>query len=290
LLFQIDMRGGFFVLTYMFEAFNEASRKFEYDYIIIDAVFLSIWLTILIKKKKWSAIKFGIFTSIIVYFIDAIMWWNIPAGANYPKGTNIREYWIGGIKVPQSLGEFFWWKFGADFMMCFSYAMFAFGWLWIMFEDFSRKKNKKEMGFFTLLFFGSWLAIPFLSIILPLNDISVETVRHTDTQMLVWIINVFIGYSLLIIIYGTNRFNCKNFQAVWFVFLVGCLESFFMEFPLFLSRIRSTGLSFLIYEIFFLFNQGAPYLFIMYDKLFPWLFEINSRRDKKNLQLIEIQN
>ncbi|TFF89361.1 MAG: hypothetical protein EU548_07610, partial [Promethearchaeota archaeon] len=88
-----------------------------------------IWIGFFIKYKMWNAIKVGAITGVIVYFIDAIWWFNMPAGPNYPANTFVREYWIGGIRMSRPLGEYFWVKFGADFMMTFSYAMFAFGWL-----------------------------------------------------------------------------------------------------------------------------------------------------------------
>jgi len=271
------------MLNALFDSFNEATRRFEYDYIFIDAAFLLIWLGILIKQKKWNPIKYGLFLGILVYIIDAVWWWNASAGANYPLGTTIREYWIDGVKMPHPLGEYFWIKSGADFMMCISYSLFAFGWLWIMYENYV-KKNLKEIILYTSLFFGSWMLIPFISKILPINDTEVYTVRHMDSQMGVWISNVIIGYILFCIIYGTGKLRERDFKLIGYVFLVGCLESFFMEFPLFISGIRPTGIPFLIYEIFFLFNQGAPYLYILQVEVLPIL----TRKIKKN-KLSEIE-
>ena len=261
----------------IFQGFNEAWRRFEYDYILIDGIFFSVWLGLLIKKKKWNPLKFGLITSIIVYFIDAVLWWNLPANANYLPGTTIREYWIGGVKVPKSFSEYFWPKAGADFMMCISYSMFIFPWLWIVFENFI-KKNRREILLFTGVFFIAWFMTPFLSFWLPINDTIVETVRHMDTQMIVWIINVIAGYTLLTVIYGTNRFGKKNLKYIAYVFIIGCLGSFFMEFPLFITGIRPTGIPFLIFEIIILFNQGAPYLFIFYDIVLPKFITIVKER------------
>ncbi|MHA1147314.1 MAG: hypothetical protein ACTSR8_03625 [Promethearchaeota archaeon] len=252
------------------EQFNNAVRTFQYDYIYIDAICLTIWVSYLIYTKKWAALKAGIFFGMCVYFIDAIWWWNTPAGANYPEGTYIREYIIGGVELPHPLGKYFWLKFGADFMMTISYGMFAFAWFWIIFENFS-EPDKKEIVISTCLYFGSWLIIPFISLLLPIDDRLVETVRHMDTQMFIWIVNVIVGYFVLSIIYGTDKFNSKNPKIICYVFIIGCLQSFFMEFPLFISGIRPTRILFLIYEIFFLVNQGAPYLYILWDKILPKL-------------------
>lgn len=267
------------------ESFYDAARNFEYDYIYIDAIFLSVWVLVLIKNKKWRALKAGIILGFLVYLIDAIIWWNLPAGENYPQGTFIREYWIGGIQMPHPLGDYFWLKFGADFMMIFSYSMFAFPWLWIMFENY-KKRDLKEMTLYTSLFFGFWMVTPFISFGLPIDDTLVETVRHMDTQMYIWIVNAIIGYTFLGIIYSFKRFGNRDLKVIAYVLVLGCLESFFMEFPLFLSGIRPTGVEFLIYEILFLFNQGAPYAYVIWDKILPWLKnEVKPRLLKKSKEI-----
>lgn len=253
-----------------FSEFTDATRTFQYDYILIDAIFLTVWVLILIKKKKWAALQAGAIIGIIIYFIDAVWWWNSPAGPNYAIGTFIREYWVDGVQMPHPLGEYFLLKTGADFMMTFSYAVFAFGWLWIMFENIE-KKDRKEILFYTLIYFGFWMLTPILSLLIPFDNAIVHTVRHMDTQIIIWIVNVFVGYTLLFIIYGTEKFGRKNLKIIGYIFAIGCTESFFMEFPLFISGIRPTNVSFLIYEIFFLFNQGAPYIFIFWDLVMPWL-------------------
>ena len=268
----------------LLDKFTTAQRRFEYDYIYFDAIFLVAWFILLIKKKKWSALKVSLFFSLIIYIIDAVFWWSLPAGANYPPGTHIREYWIEGFQLPRPLGDYFWLKFGCDFMMTISYGIITFSWLWIMFENYV-KRNLKEILLFTCLYFGFWMTIPFLSFLIPWNDSIVDTIRHMDTQIIIWIINVMIGYGILSVIYGTKKFGRKDPWVIGYVFLVGCLASFIMEFPLFLAGIRPTGLLFVAYETIFLFNQGAPYLYIMYDKLFPWLAKKIKKQDVINKEL-----
>ncbi|MBN1802952.1 MAG: hypothetical protein JW891_15695 [Candidatus Lokiarchaeota archaeon] len=248
-----------------FNTVTEVSRSFQYDYIFFDAIFLAIWLAVLVKFKKWKAIKAGIITGIIVYFIDAVWWWNAPW-----NDTFIREYWIGGVAIPRQLGSYFFLKFGADFMMCMSYSLYAFAWLWIAFENIE-KKNKNELLLFTFLYFAFWMIVPLLSTIVPLYDVSVYTIRHMDSQIIVWIVNVFVGYLLLAIIYGTKYFGKKDLKILLYVLIIGCTESFFMEVPLFIFGIRPNNGWLLLYEIFFLFNQGAPYLYIFWDKILPFL-------------------
>ena len=253
--------------------FLDVERSFQYDYIFFDAMLLLIWLFFVIKYKKWKALKVSIIFSILVYIIDGVIWWNTPWGS----GKFIREYWFGSPEIavqhpfdPNMLLNLL--KFGSDFMMTISYSLYAFTWLWIIFENIE-KRDKKEIILFTSLFFGLWLILPWISILIPLYDLPVRTVRHMDTQLIVWIVNVIIGYALLTLIYGTNIFKRKNSKIVFYVFIIGCTESFFMEFPLFISGIRPINPFFLVYEVFFLFNQGAPYLYILYDIIFPYLIK-----------------
>jgi hypothetical protein len=272
------------LLHNLFESFNQAIREFEYDYIFIDSIFLAIWIAILVKYKKWKPLKFGVFTGFILYFIDAIAWFNLSAGSNYPTGTFIREYWIGGTYMPRPLGNYFWVKFGADFMMTFSYAMFAFGWLWIMFENFI-KKNLNEILLFTISIFTFWMFLPIFSLVIPLNDTSVFSIRYMDTQMVVWTINLIVGYLFLSLIYGTKKFRSRKPKIILYVFIVGCTGAFFMEFPLLIFGIRPTGILFLLYNVIFMFNQGAPYLYVLYDKILPWLCAKIKKKSQKEIEI-----
>ncbi|MFH1769670.1 MAG: hypothetical protein ABH833_03315 [Parcubacteria group bacterium] len=240
--------------------FTEARRIFEYDYIYIDAIFLLVWLAVLLWHKRYRALLFSFVIAPIIYSIDALWWWNKSAGTNYPEGTFIREYWIGGTQVPHPTGEFLWIKFGADFMMTISYALFAFSWIWIMFDSL-RNKNWRAILGYTGLYLGIWLIIPLLSNITHINDTIVETVRHMDSQMIFWIINAVIGYGILFCVYR------HNLKLIGQIFIIGISASLIMELPLYLAGIRPTGISFLFFETIFLLNQGVPYLFLVWDKV-----------------------
>jgi hypothetical protein len=253
------------------------SRTFEYDYIYFDAIFLGIWLLALILKKRFTALKAGIFFSIPTYLIDSQIWWNLPT----TQGTTgfVREYMIGGIQMPHPLGDFFWLKFGADFMMTISYSWFAFTWMWIMFETW-KDKNWKDAAFFTALWFISWILIPYLSFLISWDDRIVYCIRHMDSQMVIQIVTVVVGYILMLILYGTDKFNSKDPKVILYVFMVGCFQAFTMEFPLFMFGIRPIEISLFIYEIIILVNQGAPYMYVIWDKILPYarFYQKNNRR------------
>ncbi len=248
------------------QEFFQAQRVFQYDYIYIDAFFLLVWLVILLKGKQYSPFLFGLVIAPIIYLIDAQVWWNTGAGPNYPSGTFIREYWIGGKQVLHPPGPLLLLKFGADFMMTISYALFTFPWLLIVFRNLRQGTLfSKEALKYTFLWVGLWFLTPLLSFLLIFDETTVEAVRHMDSQFPFWILNLFIGYGLLLIIYR------KNLALVLRILILGVVGALIMELPLYLFGIRPTGILFVVFEGFFLLNQGVPYLFITVDKIIPAL-------------------
>lgn len=246
--------------------FFQAHRVFQYDYIFIDAFFLILWILILIKNKQYTALLVGAAIAPIIYLIDAQIWWNASAGPNYPAGTFIREYWIGEVHVSRPLGEYFWQKFGADFMMTVSYALYTFPWLVIVFRNLreGRLISRATLGY-TGVWLTFWMLVPLFSITLPIDDTPVRAVRYMNTQFPYWIANLAVGYSLLLIVYK------KELWKAWSVIGVGFIGAVIMELPLYLYGIRPTGILFILFEGIFLLNQGVPYVFMTIDKLVPWL-------------------
>ena len=224
----------------------EPARVFQYDYIYVDLIFLIGWLGLLIYFRKRAALVVASVIAPIIYAIDAVWWWR----------SGVREYTIGGESLVE--GSFTWLKFGADWMMTISFSLFMFAWIWIMFE-WLYKRNSREVTLISAYFLAAWMLTPFLSRFVGWNDALVETVRHTNS--LFWIINFVIGYSLLSVIYWREP------KKILLVFLIGASGSLMMELPLLIWGIRPLSLSFFVFEIIFLMNQGMPYLFLFYDKV-----------------------
>lgn len=239
-------------------------RIFQYDYIYIDAIFLIIWIGILIWNRKYKALLFGIIIAPIIYFIDAYIWWNTQAGSLFSSMTFIREYWIGGVQMPHPLGLYFWQKFGADFMMTISYALYAFPWIWICFENI-KYKNFKSTIKYTLLWFCFWLIVPLISLLMNIDNTLVRSVRHMNSQYAGWVISFIIAFSLLLIIYR------KNISLVFKVFLIGVIGALIMELPLYIFHIRPMTLSVLLFDAVFMLNLGVPWLFLVFDKVIPFI-------------------
>jgi hypothetical protein len=218
---------------------NESiTRRFEIDYLLFDTVFMVLWILLLVRRKRFEALWVGLICGLVFYAIDGIIW----------TATGVREY-----ELPVA-----WLKFPVDFMMDVSYGIVAFGWAWLALE----RTSARDVAFWTALLFGGWLLIPFLSRWTPLIDAQVVTVRHMANRVWLHIAVVVIGYVLLLALgYG--------FERVRYIFGVGCMLAFMMEFSLLVSGIRTFNLKLLAYETLILTNMGIPYLYIIRDRILP---------------------
>ena len=219
---------------------ENVARNFEFDYIIFDALFLAIWIALLIWQKRFRPLKAGLILAVIVYILDAVIW----------VQTGVREY---GLPAP-------WFKHPVDFMMDVSYSIVAFSWLWIAFE----RRSVRDVALWTTLLFVGWLILPFVSQWIPLADMPIMTNRHMSSRVWLHVTVVVVGYVVLFLL-------GYDWKTVLYVFWAGCMLSFAMEFALFISGIRPTDVTFLVYETLILFNLGVPYLFIIDDKILPLL-------------------
>jgi hypothetical protein len=222
---------------------RDVVRNFEFDYIIFDAMFLAIYVGLLLIHKRYGPLRVGVICGIIIYIIDGVIW----------TATGIREY---GLSAQ-------WMKHPTDFMMDFSYGVVAFSWVWIAFE----RKSAKDVAFWTLILFAGWLLVPVASILIHLDDEPIMTVRHMDGQVWIQVAMVIVGYLLLFLL----KYDCKT---ILYVFWIGSMLAFMMEFSLLICNIRPADIKVLIYSTLFLTNQGIPYLYLIWDKVIP-MFQRN---------------
>jgi hypothetical protein len=210
---------------------------------------------VLIIQRKKTPLIIGFLCGILFLIIDGIIWWN----------TGVREIYPVNLKI------------AVDFMMDFSYGVLAFSWVMIMFEQ----NNLKEIIFWTVFLYGGWFMIASLSQILPFNDTEIITIRHMRHLRVVEISVVAIGYLLLI-------FLRYNYKTIFFLFWVGTMLSFMMESYLLFTGIRTSGWEILLYDSLILTNQGIPYLYVVFDKIFPKLKESYLNRKNSKEVFVEI--
>jgi hypothetical protein len=219
---------------------HNITRRFEFDYLIFDALFLAVYVVALIRAKRHVPLKAGLGFVLPIYLIDAVIW----------TALGVREY---GISAP-------WMKHAVDFMMDVSYAIVAFSWMWIAFE----KRSLRDVALWTMGLFAGWLLVPVLSRIFHVNDEPIVTIRHMESQVWLQILAVIAGYVVLLVLK-------YDWRTILYVFCVGCTLSFLMEFSLMVTGIRPPNAELLAYETLILTNQGVPYVYVIWDKILPAL-------------------
>ena len=217
-------------------------RNFGLDYIFFDLIFVVLFLFLLIRfKKKIPLIVFFIGGLGINFLVDWGIW--LHAGI---REISLPANFIGGIFL------FFIW-------FSLSYGV-EYAYIFLMFD---KKTNKIS---WTALVFLGWLSVAFLSQLIGLNNSSIEVVRHMGDLRLLRIALVFLGYSLLAIL----KYDWKKIS---FLFFVGFLIHFMMEFSLLVSGIRPGSFLILLENSLIEFNMGVPFFYILYDKFLRKRFE-----------------
>jgi len=120
------------------------------------------------------------------------------------------------------------------------------------------EKNSKKINW-TLLVFAGWLLVAFLSQLINVNNSTIITIRHMGDLRFLRIILVLIGYGLLFLF----KYDWKKIS---YLFFVGFLVHFMMEFSLFISGIRPGSFPILLENSLIEFNMGVPFFYLFYDK------------------------
>ncbi len=210
-------------------------RSFGVDYIFFDLIFLTVFLFLLFKfKKKIPILAFFIGGLCINFLIDWGIWLH----------TGIREASLPFAFFGSTVLFFLWFSL--------SYGV-EYAFVFLMFE----KKSKKFRWFALIL--GGWLLVAFLSQLIPLNDSSINIVRHMSDFRFWRIAIVFIGYGLLFVL----KYDWKK---ILYLFFIGFLVHFMMEFSLLINGIRPGSFLILLENSLIEFNMGVPFFYLLYDK------------------------
>ena len=192
-------------------------------------------MVLLVKyKKKIPLLAFFVGGLAINFLIDWGLWLH----------TGIREVSLPFSFVGSVVLFFIWFSltYGVEYAYVF-----------LMFE---KKSNK--LGW-TALVLGGWLLVAFLSQIFLINDAPITVIRHMSDLRLLRIFIVLIGYSLLFLF----KYNWKK---ILYLFFIGFLVHFMMEFSLFISGIRPESFLILLENSLIEFNMGVPFFYLLYDK------------------------
>ncbi len=242
------------------------ARTIGIDFIYLDLLFITIWVSFLIKRKYWTPIKWGLLGWIIYIFVDYVYWYLI---------TQTRHY-----TGPLDPFLFFLW-------FCVSPGFVQFSYVIVMFE----KRNKRELIFWTLLFFIGWTLVSVGSQILPINDTLIEVYRdmNIENQRFNEVIMVLINIVIAAALYYKKKLRLED---ILFLFLVGTLVEFGLEFTLSVSGIRQEqggwSLITMIVNTLIEFNLGIILMYLLWvpfkiRKHGKYYFQL-SFRDLKNIK------
>jgi hypothetical protein len=191
-------------------------------------------------KKKISLVAFFIGGFFINFLVDWGFWLHtgIREISLPPNFLGLPEFWSTII--------FFLW-------FSLSYGV-EYAYIFIMFE---KKSNK--FGWTALVFFG-WIIVGLLSQLLPINNSSINLVRHMGPGRFIEIGILIIGYTMLFLL----RYDWKK---IAYLFFIGFMIHFMMEFSLLITGIRPGSLPVLIENSLIEFNMGIPFFYLIYDKV-----------------------
>jgi hypothetical protein len=210
-------------------------RNFQLDYVFFDIIFLIVFLMFLIKyKKKIPLLAFFIGGLGINFLVDWGIWLH----------TGIREAYLP-FGFSGSMFLFFIW-------FSLSYGV-EYAYVFLMFE---KKSNKLRWA---LLVFVGWMLVAFLSQLFSINNSSITVIRHMSDLRFLRIAVVLIGYFLLFLF----KYNWKK---ITYLFFIGFLIHFMMEFSLLISGIRPDSFLILLENSLIEFNMGVPFFYLFYDK------------------------
>ncbi len=236
-----------------------ASRDFNLTYIILDSIFLLILLALLIFKKRYLTLLWGIFGGIL-YFVVDYCFFHLVAHSRSIDG-----------------GDMFW----TLLWMSLSYGFTNFVWIWLAL------KKDRYLKEWTLLIFIWWLACPILSKMVPSQEIHIQ--RTTGEYHWVMAAILFLSY-LGVIIYNLIVKNKEEHIQIVRIFLIGVAIQFMWEFALLIGGIRSSSMTFeekiltLTVNSLLETNLGMPLMLLIYLSITS---KLNENLTKNNLSIKE---
>ncbi len=236
-----------------------ASRDFNLTYIILDSIFLAVLFSLLLFKKRYLTLIWGIFGGVLYFVVDYCFFHLISHSRSIEGGD----------------------MFLVLLWMSLSYGFTNFVWIWLAL------KKDKYLKEWTLLIFIWWIACPILSKMVPSQEIHIQ--RTTGQYHWIMALILFISY-LGVIIYNLIVKNKEERIQIVRIFLIGVIVQLMWELALLLGGIRSSSLSFeqkiltLTINSLLETNLGLPLMMLIY--VFT-TSKVNEDLSKNNLSFKE---
>jgi hypothetical protein len=230
------------------------ARTLNADFIWLDLIFLTIWITTLARKKYWIPIAWGILGWWVYVFTDYYIWYTVMESRHY----------IG----PFNDVLFFQW-------FCFSPGFVQFSYVAVMFE----KRNLREILLWTGIFYLGWTLVGVGSQLLPIDDRIIQVWRdmNADSQRVTFTIMTIINVVIAVLLWQAKKIRLED---VGYLFLIGTLVEFCLEFSLAVSGIRmqqgTWSPTLMLVNTLIEFNMGIVLMFLIW-------FPFKIKRDGKGL-------
>ena len=216
-----------------------ASRDFNLAYIILDCIFLLVFILLLTFKKKYLTVFWGLFGGILYFAVDYGIF-HLLTGSRSIEGGNM--FWV-----------LLW--------MSMSYGFTNFAWIWLCLD---KDVHIKE---WTILIFSWWVACPMLSEMFPSPAIHIQRTTGAYHGIMGGIL--FLSY-LGIIFYNLKQKDRQLKINILWLWIIGVSVQFGWEFALLIGGIRSSGvvlaeqLRTLVVNSFVETNLGMPLIYLIY--------------------------
>lgn len=217
------------------------TRNLNLLYIILDSIFLIVFLSLLIWKKRYETILFAVFGGILYTIVDF--------GGFYLM-SHTRTVYING-EVANALDTFW-----VLFWMSMSYGITNFAFIW---TALSKDKYTKYLIFLICMW---WMIAP--SIADMGGEATIQTTRTTGAYHGWMGIVLVISYLILIVI-QLNKEN--SFVNILYLCLIGFSVQFGWEFALLVNGIRpmnEASIKTLLVNSCLETNLGMPAIYLIF--------------------------
>ena len=247
----------------IFTVFNEITptRNLNSLYIILDSIFLLILLVLLLYKKRYETVLFGIFGGILYLIVDY--------GGFYLL-SHSRIIIIDGL-IANNLNTFL-----VLLWMSLSYGFTNFVFIWVCLA------KDKYLKYWLFLIIGWWIVAPSISTLG--GEANIETSRTTNAYHGYMGVALIVSYLILIIILLIKK---KPFVNILTLNIIGISVQFCWEFALLINGIRpmnELSIKTLLVNSFAETNLGMPAcLLIFYLVRSKFSEDLKKVTDKENL-------
>lgn len=235
-----------------------AQRVFNPLYIYLDIVFLVALCVLLILKKKYLTLLFGIFGGLLYMVVDYGI---------FHLALHTRSIEGGDL-------------FAVLLWMSMSYGITNFVWIWLW---FSRDKHKFA---WTLLIVVWWISAPMLANTFGGSLEPIKIQRTTGSYHGYMALILFAGYAAAIVYNLFQKDKTKRFPLLW-LFVTGVAVQFGWEFSLLVGGIRSAAIEAFSDKIMTLVvnslletNLGAVPIYCIYVLITARITENLKKREK----------